>query len=85
MTTCKKCGKPIIFIKTSGGKSMPCDADPVPYWESPKAPGKVITPNGMTLSCSFDGDLQTATGIGYRPHWATCPFADDFKKGGKEQ
>lgn len=52
----------------------------VTYWEKPGAAGKVITPNGMTLSCEFEGDIQNATGIGYRPHWATCPEAKKFKE-----
>lgn len=81
MPNCRGCGRNIIWIKTGTGKSMPCDPDPVTYWEKPKAPGKIITKNGMTISCVFDGDLQSATGIGFRPHWATCPKYRDFKKG----
>lgn len=84
MNNCRKCGKPIIWIRMGSGKSMPCDPDPVPYWEKPKAPGKVITPNGMTISCELEGDLQTATGVGFIPHWSTCPHYKDFKKGGSE-
>ena len=83
-TKCKGCGKPIYWIPTLGGKSMPCDPEPVTYWEKPKAPGKIITPNGETISCEFEGDLQKATGIGYRPHWASCPKYKDFKKGAQK-
>lgn len=84
-STCKKCGAPIVWIKTPGGKSMPCDADPITYWEENKARGKIVTPNGDVISCKFEGDPQNATGIGYKPHWATCPFADSFrKKGGRD-
>lgn len=79
MKKCKGCGHAIIFIKMGGGRVMPCDPDPVTYWEKPKATGKVITPNGMTISCEFEGDLQKATGVGYRPHWATCPEARKFR------
>ena len=32
-TTCKACGKPIVWIRTTKGKSMPCDAEPVAYKE----------------------------------------------------
>lgn len=77
---CKGCGKKIVWIQTVNGKSMPCDPGMVTYWEKPGAAGKVITPNGMTLSCEFEGDIQNATGIGYRPHWATCPEAKKFKE-----
>lgn len=26
-----------------------------------------------------------ATDAGYRPHWATCPQADRFKRGGRRR
>lgn len=80
MPTCRACGAKIIFIKTSAGKSIPCNADPVTYWEKPKAKGKVVTPNGMVLSCKFEGDPQKATGIGYVSHFATCPKAGEFRR-----
>ena len=83
MTTCKSCGAEIIWVKIAGGNRMPCDPDLVPYWAKPKAKGKVVTPNGEVLSCDFDGDLQQATGLGYVSHWATCPYADAHRKGGK--
>ena len=75
MATCKGCGARIIWI----GK-MPCNPEQTVYWEKAKAKGKIVTPNGMVLSCEFDGDLQNATGIGYVPHWATCPAADSFRR-----
>ena len=80
MPNCKKCGAPIVWIKTPGGKSMPCDAEPVTYWKENKARGKIVTPNGEVISCKFDGALHEATGIGYKPHWATCPYADNFRR-----
>ena len=80
MAKCRGCGAEIIWIKTPGGKSIPCDAEPVSYWERAKAKGKVVTPNGMVLSCDFEGDPQKATGIGYVAHWSTCPYAERFRK-----
>ena len=78
--TCRGCGAPIVWIETSAGKSMPCNADPVHYWEKPKAAGKLVTPNGEVMSCEFEGDLQNATGIGYISHFSTCPKAGQFRK-----
>ena len=75
MAKCKGCGQDIIWI----GK-MPCDPDPVTYWQKPKAKGKIVTPNGEVISCEFFGDPQSATGIGYVPHWATCPKAGEFRR-----
>lgn len=79
MARCKACGAEIVWIATPR-KRMPCDAEPVTYWERKGAPGKVVTPNGILLSADFDGEPQSATGIGYVPHWATCPAADQFRK-----
>ena len=80
MATCKACGAPIIWIMTPGGKLMPCDPEQKVYWQRSRAKEKIVTPNGEILSCVFEGDDQTATGIGYVPHWATCPEADKFRR-----
>lgn len=80
MAKCKGCGAPIVWIKTPGGKSTPCDPDLIPYWERAGAKGKVVTPNGEVISCEFDGDLQKATGLGFVSHWSTCPQADSFRR-----
>lgn len=81
MKYCKACNAPIIWIKTVAGKSMPCDAEQVLYWQKPKGKSTIITPNGETIKADLNGDPNKATGIGYVPHWATCPEASKFKKG----
>lgn len=80
MSKCKSCGAEICWIKMSSGKSMPVNPDQVMYWESRKAPGKVVTPNGEVISCVFEGESKDATGIGYIPHWSTCPNADTHRR-----
>ncbi len=80
MAKCKGCGAEIIWIKSGGGKSIPCDPEQVLYWERSREKGKVVTTNGEVLSCVFEGDPQTATGIGYVSHWSTCPCAGQFKR-----
>jgi hypothetical protein len=85
MPKCKGCGAEIIFIKTAGGKAMPCDANPVVYWERKGAKNKIVTPNGKVKSCELSGEVERATGMGYIPHWATCPAAERFKTKGGEK
>ena len=77
---CRGCGAEIVWIPTPGGKSMPCDPEQVVYWQSPTGLHKIVTPNGQVVSASLDGDPQTATGIGYISHFATCPEAGKFKR-----
>ena len=83
MAKCKACGAPIIFIRTQGGKKMPCDPEQRMYWQRKGAKEKIVTPNGEVINCALDGEtINNATGIGYVPHWATCPHSDKFKRGG---
>lgn len=77
---CRGCGKEIIWIRTASGKSMPCDPEEVVYWAKDKAPGKVITPSGEVVSCTFEGDISQATGMGYVSHFASCPSAKKFRR-----
>ena len=51
-TTCKACGRPIVWIRTTKGKSMPCDAEPVAYKEIKGGKEKIVTPNGEVISCA---------------------------------
>ena len=73
MGKCKACGAEIIQINTVAGKSMPCDADLTTYWEKLGAKNKIVTPNGEVFSCEYEGLSEKATGIGYKPHWGSCP------------
>ena len=41
---------------------------------------KIVTPNGEVISCTFDAKPDDMTGIGYIPHWSTCPQTNSFKK-----
>lgn len=77
---CRGCGAPIVWVKTLGGKCMPCDANPVVYRERAGASGKIVTPNGEVLSCDLDVDPEEATGIGYISHFSTCPQAKRFRR-----
>lgn len=45
---------------------------------------EVITEDGRTIRCDLEGDLVVSTGIGYIPHWATCPASKQFKKQGRD-
>ena len=82
--SCRSCGAAIVWIKTPGGKSMPCNATPVYYISRPKSGSKkVVTLNGEVLSCEYTEDPNKATGTGFIPHWSTCDKPDSFRKKGK--
>ncbi len=77
---CRGCGAPVLWLKTESGKSMPVDPEKVMYWKVRGGKKRIVTPNGETVACELSGDLQDATGMGYVPHWSTCPKWKDFKK-----
>lgn len=80
MPKCKGCGAEIRWLKTAKGKNLPVDPDPIPYWKDPKGDRKVMTPNGEVITCTCTGKPGEETGIGYVPHWATCPEEKQFRK-----
>lgn len=80
MAKCKSCGASIIWIGMRSGRSMPCNAEQVTYWKDAKGKDTIITPNGETVRANLSGDLESATGIGYISHWATCPQSFIFRK-----
>lgn len=63
---CKGCGLPIRWIKTARNKNMPLDA----------------TPTKAVVVRHIDGQEVGELVDTYRPHWATCVNASDFKGGG---
>jgi len=65
---CKGCGKEVIWVRMDTGKRIPCDVDMTLYWKMRKGKSCIVTPNGEIIACTFDGDLNKATGVGFIPH-----------------
>lgn len=80
MSRCKGCGAQIIFIETPNGKSMPVDPSIIPYWKDPKGDTMIVNENGNVVRCFLDGEPDEITDVGFRPHWATCPAAKQFRR-----
>lgn len=80
--TCRKCGAALAWIKTPAGKNMPCDATPMYYREKRGGAKRIVTPSGDVISCDLvlSTIFERPTGVGYIPHWASCPHAGDFRK-----
>lgn len=78
-STCKKCGAPIIWIETPKHKWIPCDEGLIPYQEDQAGKDAIVIQNGAVIRCrlTFDGN---PSGMGRMAHWATCPYADSFRK-----
>jgi len=71
---CKKCGATIFFMKTDKGNWMPLDAKP----ERKYIMVTKEMPDPMGFGMTSMQILESVAA--YTPHWATCPFADEFRK-----
>lgn len=78
---CKACGELIRFIKTAGGKSIPCNFNEVYYKQTRHSRERVVTPNGEVLAAEIVQNYAEAEGLGYIPHWSTCTNPDAFRRG----
>lgn len=82
MTRCKKCGAPIVFILSAKRKKwIPCNEGLVEYkaGKTPDCEDFVINDQGEMIRCTFDFQCEP-DGLAHIPHWATCPYSDDFRR-----
>lgn len=86
ITKCRSCGANIIFITTENGRKMPCDADAVDYQDNIKGKDTIVTESGKVIKGTIikttqgGGLVPIIDGKGYVSHFATCPFAGQYRK-----
>lgn len=68
---CRSCGAPIVWVVTPNGNSMPLDAKTVTLWQ--------IEPEGAQEGSPRARPVQVRAS-----HFASCPQADAWRKGGRE-
>ena len=80
MSTCKKCGRPIKWIRTKDSWE-PCDPQPIEYHkgETPDFEERLVTEDGKIVQCTFDFQCDP-DGVGWKSHWATCQNANEFRR-----
>ncbi len=80
MPKCKKCGAPIVFVKTPENKWIPCNAELTEYklGDTPDYEDRIVTEDGVVHQCTFDFQCEP-DGLARIPHWATCPYGDYFR------
>ncbi len=77
---CRGCGEEIVFIRTPTGRKMCCDAGLIPYWKDIRGRERIVTRDGEVVACRLEGEAKDITDVGHRPHWASCPAADQFRR-----
>lgn len=73
MSTCRYCGRRIVWKDTRAGKKMPCDPEVICYVipEDGKGREKILAQNGDIVSADRVYGREGAQ-IGFAPHFATC-------------
>lgn len=81
MSKCKKCGAEIIWIRsTKTGKMMPLNAERN-FITLDIAKGEAfVTDSGDVVRGHRTDDPEKAWGTARTSHFATCPFAAEFRK-----
>jgi len=71
--SCRSCGAAITWVKTSAGKTMPVDAEPV-------ADGNLVIEDGVVRYLSSNQVAMFVPANKYKSHFATCPNASEHRK-----
>ena len=80
-TKCKYCGKPIAFIKTTAGKSMPVDPEPVEFWPEFLGEKFVLMDGSVHSGMRIPERVKVGSEeIGYISHFSTCPYAAEARQ-----
>ena len=77
---CRACGKEIMFIKTSKGKSMPVNPDARQFCPDLNGPDLYVLTDGSVLRGADAREEDKDKHIGFISHFATCTNPDDFRK-----
>lgn len=77
-STCKRCGAPLVWKVTPKRKFIPCDEGLIEYQADETSNDILINDKGEVIHCKlkFTGRPD---GLARKPHWATCPYANEFK------
>ena len=63
--TCKKCGQPVVLLKTTKGNTVVCDLPAIKFTHNLKGKNKVISVNGEVLKGTVGPEGEE---LGYTPH-----------------
>ena len=80
MSVCRGCGRAIDWIKTTAGKNMPVDPEPVFVIEG-DGRDRFVTDDGAVIvgRVARPEEESRDLPVAFVPHWKTCPNAGDFR------
>lgn len=79
---CRRCKAPILWARTEAGRPMPLDATPDDGGNVAVVDGiALVLPRAVRERLRANDARINERRMFYRSHFATCPYADDFRKG----
>ena len=84
MSLCRGCGSQIEWIKTTAGRNMPVDPEPVFVIEG-DGRDRLVTDDGAVIvgRRARPEEESRELPVAFVPHWKTCPNAGDFRRHGR--
>lgn len=81
MSVCRGCGCPIERVRTTNGRNMPVDPEPVFVIEG-GGNERFVTDEGEVITgrIARPEEERPELPVGFVPHWKTCPNAGDFRR-----
>lgn len=76
---CSKCGARILWVRMKSGKSMPVNPNFVNFRRD-GGKDRIVLANGEVTSGTIVIDPWEAQGFGYVSHFATCEYAQTFRR-----
>lgn len=74
MSKCNSCGQEMVWIKSSSGKSIPCDPEKYHIQDD------LVSPDLMVVSDTGQVGKLSKVESGRVSHFATCPDAKKFRR-----
>lgn len=81
MSNCRGCGAPIDWIRTTSGRNMPVNPEPVFVIEG-GGRDSFVTDEGEVITgrIARPEEERRDLPVAFVPHWGTCPNAGDFRR-----
>lgn len=76
---CSRCGARILFVRMKSGKHMPVNPEFVNY-KKDGGKDRIVLANGDVVSGTIVTNPGEAQGYGYVSHFATCEYAQTFRR-----
>ena len=76
---CSKCGARILWVRMKSGKKMPVNPNFVNFRRD-GGKDRIVLANGEVTSGTIITGPGEAQGLGYISHFATCEYAQTFRR-----